>query len=126
MERLRPLVWAGYMVAIALCVIPMTDFIISVQPLTPTSVTWRFGALGTLSGSLMSPFMGLFLGILVAAAAGHRLWLKVLGWTTWVATAALLAFALLFILDALQARAATREEVRSTFDLAAERKPTRL
>lgn len=119
MERLRSFTWAGYLIAIALMAIPATDFVLRVQPLTPTSVRWRFGALGVLSGSLMSPFMGLFLAVLIAASAGQRVVLRLLGWMTWLGTLVLLGLATLFVFDALQTRASASETARTTFDTAA-------
>jgi hypothetical protein len=113
-DRLVP---PAYGLATLLVLVPILDVLLQVWPLDPTEASWRFGAIGILSRSLLTPLLGLLLAMGTAAAAGHRPALRLTG-----ALSGLLAFGLIgvgavFALDGLELRAVVAPgEPRGRFD----------
>ena len=109
---------ALYFVAFLLVVTPLMDLVANVYPFSPGDFRWRYGAGGLLSGFLMTPLLGVTLGIAVAAVREHRLALRVQGSLAVAAAVLLLAVAGLFALDALQLRREAAADIASQFDTA--------
>ncbi|MEO8636967.1 MAG: hypothetical protein ABI587_16960 [Gemmatimonadales bacterium] len=109
---------ALYFVAFLLVVTPLMDLVANVYPLSFGDFRWRYGASGLLSGFLMTPLLGVTLGIAVAAVREHRLALRIQGVLAVVAAVLLLVIAALFALDALQLRREAAADIASQFDIA--------
>lgn len=84
--------------------------------LQPSAVAWRFGAIGLVAGSIVLPLGGLFLGYAVSHVYGRtwigRIYLGLIG----LGAVALVGSISLFILDAVQMRAAVLPQRRQLFD----------
>ncbi len=95
------------------------DVLTNVWPLAFGDLRWRYGAVGLLSGFLLTSLLGMALAVLTAVALRHRRVLAVL-FPLNVATAVfLLAAAGMFGLDVLQVRVTVPMESRSLFDVGA-------
>ena len=103
---------ALYVVAIMLIVIPLSDALPMLWPLRLGAAEWRFGAVGLLSGALMSPLLGTFLALAAAAVLDHRRVLTVLSWLLFALVVVLVGVAVLFALDFLEVRTRIQERVR--------------
>jgi hypothetical protein len=114
-RRLAPCL---YLVAFILIVVPLFDAAISTLPFRPGNVQWRFGAIGLLSSTLLTPGLGFLLAVVTAVTLQHVLVQRVLAILSWVAVAAVLALLVLFTLDALQTRPMVRPEMRMAFIVA--------
>lgn len=113
------LAWPVYVVALTLIVLPLVDLVANVWPFAPAEAAWRYGALGLLSGFLLTPLLGLLMAVLMAAHEGHPIMLRISAWVSLAAAAACLACVLLFALDVLQVRSSVPPEARTTFDIGA-------
>lgn len=118
MNRYRFLALPGYCIAAFLIIVPFMDTIISTMPLSPTIVGWRFGTLGLLANAFMTPLVGLFILLALAAALDQRRVLRVLAVLSVVAAVFVLGGLGLFVLDTVQMRSQVRPEAKTTFDRA--------
>ncbi|MES2177425.1 MAG: hypothetical protein V4550_06135 [Gemmatimonadota bacterium] len=100
-KRLAP---AAYLLAVLFLVIPMVDNLMSVVPLHPGSSAWRFGAIGLLSNALLLPALGLLIAFFAAMNLSHTRLLFIMRILTWAVAMLLVVAAIVFLLDALQAR----------------------
>ena len=117
-KELRRIGWGAYGVALLLIAIPLLDTIISIWPLRVGDVTWRFGAVGLSSRAVMTPLLGLVVGLATAIIMQHRVAVRtfaVLGFVGAVLALVAMGF---FTLDALQTRAQVRPEASGAFDTA--------
>ena len=115
--RLGPSLSRGlYAVAALLVVISLLDFAGAIWPFLPGDAGWRYGAIGLLSGFLVTPLVGVVLAVLVAVEQRHFAVLKVLGILALAVGVLLLVSIVAFALDAIQVRreAATPELRRLT------------
>lgn len=115
--RLGPSLSRGlYAVATLLVVISALDFAATIWPFLPSEAGWRYGAIGLLSGFLLTPLVGVVLATLVAVDQRHTVVLRVLGFSALAIGALLLVGIVAFALDAIQVRrdAATAELRRLT------------
>ena len=115
----RSVVGALIPVAFLLIASPLADLVAALIPMRPGEVSWRFGAYGLLTNTLVTPIVGLAIITVVSGLQQrHR---------TAAASAAvcgLLALVLaggfaLFILDYLQLRQAVGTAARGSYDSAA-------
>ncbi len=107
----------GYALALLLVALPLVDAAAQLAPLHPGDVTWRVGAVGLLSRSMLLPAAGALLGYLVAVRLGHLAVQRLVSVASGVAALALLAAIALFVLDVLQARALVAVTDRRTLDV---------
>jgi hypothetical protein len=114
-RRLAPCL---YLVAFILIVLPLFDAAMSTVPFRPGNVQWRFGAIGLLSSTLLTPGLGSLLAVVTAVTLQHVLVQRILAILSWVAAAAVLALLVLFTLDALQTRPMVRPEMRMAYIVA--------
>lgn len=115
--RLGPSLYRGlYAVAALLVLVSALDFAAAIWPFVPTDAGWRYGAIGLLSGFLVTPLVGVALVALVAVEQRHTTVLRVLGFLALAVGAALMVNVVAFALDAIQVRrdAATPELGRLT------------
>jgi len=114
-EHRRP-AWPFYLTGLVLIVVPAIEYVLTVLPLSPSILSWRYGAVGLLARSIMIPLVGVVLIFGTAVFLEHR-WVQrgvmVLGF---VGGAALLLAAVLFVFDLLQFRGQVREAVRTAYD----------
>lgn len=115
-------VWrALYGVALLLVVSPLLDLIGSIWPLRFGEVGWRFGAVGLLTNTLVTPIVGLALATVVAMLLEQWRVVKTLAIVDLVAAGLLVLVLALFALDYLQLRTGVQPAARGTYDLAAYR-----
>jgi chromate transport protein ChrA len=95
---------AAYFLGILLVAIPIIDLVLNIWPLRISDARWRFGAVGTLSGVLVVPLLGLLIILAFAVWQDHRRVQRITG-AICIAFAVLLAILdVLFILDFFQTR----------------------
>lgn len=104
-ERVRRLRAPGYVILCIAMVLPLVDMFMSVMPMKPAMVAWRFGTVGLFASAVGAPLLVLFLIYVLALSVGDLKVVVVCG-----AVAALLALLLIggtgtFALDALQMKA---------------------
>jgi hypothetical protein len=110
---------AGYLVALLLVVVPLSDNVVRTWPIRPGDERWRFGTLGILFNALVTPLLGVFLALIVAAVLQQARTLRTLAVLTLVAAALVLGAIPLFGLDYLQLRAKVTAEAMGGFDSSA-------
>ncbi len=94
---------------------PLLDALARTWPLRLTEVGWRFGATGIVLNTLITPLLGIFIAIAVAAFLGHRPAVRVMSILCWV-LAGLLALSIgMFVLDSLQVRGEVAAQNRGQF-----------
>ncbi|MGH7517755.1 MAG: hypothetical protein ACREOC_09830 [Gemmatimonadales bacterium] len=118
-SRGRTVIGALVPVALLLIASPLADLVAALLPMRPGEVSWRFGAYGLLTNSLVSPILGLAI-ILVLSGFRQRRGATAIT----AAVSALLALFLiggfaLFVLDYLQLRQAVGTAARGPYDSAA-------
>ena len=113
-RRLAPV---AYLLALYLVITPLLDALTRVLPVRPSDVGWRFGAMGLVFNTLVTPLLGLFLGMLAAVVLGHRRMLRWLSTVSYMATVTLALGLVLFMLDYVQARAGVVAERQSGVDI---------
>lgn len=118
MSRERFPAGPAYAVAFLLVFFPLLDTALSVWPLKPGDVLWRFGAVGLLSRSLMTPILGLLVAFSVAYLREQPRVVRTLSVLSGVTAIAIVLATGVFILDALQMRVQVQPGARSGFDMA--------
>jgi hypothetical protein len=117
--RRDSLVKAGYLIALLLVLVPLLDAGIRTGRVRLGDEGWRFGTLGILFNTLVTPLLGVFLAMVVATQLEHRRVLKVVAGVVGVA-AGLAVIALGgFVLDYVQLRGSVTPEGMGAFDIAA-------
>jgi hypothetical protein len=120
-SRLEPLAWPLLFVALLLVLTPLTDFLVSVWPIQPGNVRWRFASAAMLSGFLFTPILGAVLGAAAAAVLDNRAIQRLAASVSLAGAIALLAILSLFVLDTLQARSEIPSEALNQFQVSAVR-----
>jgi hypothetical protein len=117
--NLAPLAWPLYAVAAMLVVVPLSELGAQLGwTVQPGVLNWRTGAVGLLSGVVMTPMVGLLLAVITASVFEHR-WVQ-RGLAILAGLGALTAVAILagFTLDAFQLRPAIAANLRRSFTFA--------
>jgi hypothetical protein len=107
-----------YLIAFILIVLPLVDAAVTVTPFHPRNVQWRFGAIGLLTNTMLTPAFGFMVAVVTAATLQHVRTQRVLAILSWIAVVVLLGLLVTFALDALQTRAMVRPEMMRPFVLA--------
>lgn len=107
-----------YAVAVLMVVIPAADFLLSVASPQPSSVQWRFAAVGLLSGFTLTPILGLALALVVAGIRRHAVVQWIIVVLCLLSSVLLLVLSTGFVLDVLQLRASVQEQGRQAFQSA--------
>jgi hypothetical protein len=110
----RALYPIAYAIALLLVVLPLLEFTLTIWPLRPNGLMWRFGTFGLLTQALMLPTFGIFVAIIASATLLHRRILLTLAVIAGLFVIVYSAGLVLFVLDGLQARATARPELRQT------------
>lgn len=118
-RRARALLQAGYWIAALLVVVPVLDAVTRTWPVRLGEMSWRFGALGIMFNTVVTPLLGLFIAQVVAALSEHGRALKWLSIVTLVGSVGLVLASGLFALDYLQIRASVASGNEAPFDAAA-------
>lgn len=119
MSEVRRIAAPAYVVAVALILLPIAEVLASTAPWRLLDARWRFGFFGIISNALLLPAAGLFIAFAAATLLEQRTLRRVIGFAA-AAAAVMCSIALaVFMLDALQTRAAIRTEMRSNFSTAA-------
>jgi hypothetical protein len=108
----------GYLILGIAMVLPLVDLVVSLSPLRPTTLMWRFGAVGLLASAIGAPLLVLFLIYVLAYFSGDR---KVM--VACAVLAALIALTMIggagtFSLDALQMKRRIQEAAQARFVMA--------
>ncbi len=116
MREYRSLAWPFYLMGLVIILVPAVEYVLTVSPLSPRIVSWRYGAVGLLSRSIMTPMLGLVVIFGTAVLLEHR-WIQrgvmVLGF---VGGAVLLLTVAVFALDLLQLRQQVRADAKTAYD----------
>ena len=107
----------AYLLAFYLVITPLLDALTRILPVRPGDVGWRFGAMGLVFNTLVTPLLGLFLAMLAAVFLGHRQMLRWLSVVSYTATVGLALGLVLFMLDYVQARAGVVAEQQGGVDM---------
>jgi hypothetical protein len=91
---------------------------VSTAPFRFGNVQWRFGAVGLLSNTLLTPGLGYLIVVVTAVTLRHVRAQRVLSVLAWVIAAGLLALLGMFSLDALQTRAMVTPAMHTPFIIA--------
>lgn len=94
----------GYVVALALIVMPLSDIMLGILPMQFGSMRWRVGATGLFTGAALLPICGLLLALTISHVRSQRLMQYFLATCAGIAGLALLAIVGFFVLDTLQLR----------------------
>jgi cytochrome bd-type quinol oxidase subunit 2 len=108
-----------YFLAVLLIVNPAIDFVAGVQPLSFDNLQWRFGAVGLLSGFILTPLLGIVLAIGVAHYAEHYVVQRILAVLNVLTALGFLMLLVLFVLDVLQLKNLVQPEAEAQFASAA-------
>ena len=108
----------GYLILGIAMVLPLLDLLVSVMPLKPTTVVWRFGAVGLLSSAIGAPLLILFFIFVLAFLAGDRKIVALCAALAAVIALIMIAGAGTFALDALQMKRRVQEAAQARFLLA--------
>ena len=108
----------GYLILGIAMVLPLLDLLVSVMPLRPTTVVWRFGAVGLLSSAIGAPLLILFFIFVLAYLAGDRKVVVLCAVLAALIALTMIAGAGTFALDSLQMKRRVQEAAQSRFLLA--------
>lgn len=116
--RTRPLLMALYLVAAALLLPSLMEFMLVSFPYRPGAAQWRFGAVGLLFNSVLaSPIIAFAVAAFAAVQLGHRTVARVIAIIAFVIAALLVIAGPFFVLDFLQLRAQVNPQMKRAFDL---------
>ena len=116
-QAFRGFAGASYCIGFLLIAISMFDFAGTVLPADVSDVSWRYGAVGLLSGFTLTPLLGGLILSIAAAAAGHRRFGIALATFHLIVAAAVVVLLIGFTLDTLQVRRDTNEEARTLTEI---------
>lgn len=108
-----------YYLAVLLVGLSVLDFGATVWPFAPSQIEWRYGAVGILSGYLLTPLLGVMVVLMVSWFSGHRRTTRTAAITSLVVAVILVIAVTGFGLDALEVRRATSEELRRGVEIGA-------
>ena len=103
-ENLQRYLKGLYPLGFLLMLVPLVDILLRVFPPQFGQLQWRFAAVGLALGNVGTVLLGLGILGFVAAANGHRAFLRGIGILALVLAVVMLAVLVLFALDAVQIR----------------------
>jgi hypothetical protein len=114
----RPVLAAAYPMAALLVLVPALEVTAGAWPFQPGDLSWRFGILGIVLKTLVTPVLGITLAMAVAALLEHRRLVRALAALSFVLAAVTAAGAVLFLMDFLQLRAMVSPATRQGMQVA--------
>lgn len=116
-DALSALAGPVYAVGVLFVVLPIVDFVLNVWPPALGMSEWRYGAIGLLSGFLLSPLLGSALIAGVALVRGDGRTQRVLAILNLATAALFVPICIDFVLDVIQLRGhiANRPDARWTY-----------
>lgn len=118
---LPDLATAVYLACAVLILSPLIDMGATLWPFRYGESGWRYGAVGLLSGFLLTPLLGTVMAMVLATSLSHRTLLRLLGVFSLACGIGLLLGTGLFTFDALQVRSQLPPEGYSAFEMNAGR-----
>lgn len=112
----RPWLAGLYPLALVLVVVPLMDAMTRTLPVRPGEAAWRFGSLGLVLNSLVTPVLGLAVAAGVSLFLGQRTVLRTWSVMAWVGAAFTLILLATFVLDFLELRGTVTAGARGGFD----------
>ncbi len=112
---LRHLRVPGYLILFIAMILPLLDLLVSVMPLRPTTVVWRFGAVGLFSSAIGAPLLILFFIYVLAVFAGDRKITMLVGIVSALICLSLILGSGAFVLDALQMKQRVQPAAQTRF-----------
>ena len=112
----QKVVLPAYALALIMIFFPVIDFVLQVWPPVLQQSSWRFGAIGIVSRLLITPFLGLFVILVVATWREHLRVLQAFTLLNALLVLVFLALAVVFTLDGLEVRALVTPETAERFD----------
>lgn len=107
-----------YVVALMIVVVPVVDFVLTVPPAEPSSIQWRFSAVGLLSDYTIMPVLGLALALVVSAVTRHVAMQRLLVIICLMVAVVLFALSSAFFLDMRRVRPTVTAEGLPAFNSA--------
>lgn len=107
----------GYLIFGIAMVLPLLDLFVSLIPLRPATVMWRYGAVGFLSSAISVPLLMIFLVYALAYFSGDRKTMILCAILATVITLLMIGGAGTFALDALQMKRRIQEAAQPRFML---------
>ena len=118
-QRPRALAAAAYAIAAMLIFVPLMELGSQLGwAAHPGALNWRTGAVGLLSGAILTPIFGMFIALITASLLGQRWMQRTLGVLAALGGLVLLAVLVVFTLDALQLRPNVTAAMKRSFDIA--------
>ena len=115
---IRRLRTPGYLILGIAMILPLVDLVISLSPLRPTTLMWRFGAVGLLASAIGAPLLVLFLLYVLAYFSGDRKVMILCAVLAVVIALLMIGGAGTFVLDALQMKRRIQEAAQARFVMA--------
>ena len=118
----NPFIWRlrtpGYLILGIAMILPLVDLVISLSPLRPTTLMWRFGAVGLLASAIGAPLLVLFLIYALAYFSGDRKVMILCAVLAVLIALLMIGGAGTFVLDALQMKRRIQEAAQARFVMA--------
>jgi hypothetical protein len=108
----------GYLIFGIAMILPLVDLLISLSPLRPTTLMWRFGAVGLLASAIGAPLLVLFLIFALAYFSGDRKVMIACAVVAALVSLVMFAGAGTFALDALQMKRRVQAAAQPRFIMA--------
>ena len=108
----------GYLILGIAMVLPLIDLLVSLSPLRPTTLMWRFGAVGLLASAIGAPLLVLFLIYVLAYFSGDRKVMVACAVIAALVALMMIAGAGTFALDALQMKRRIQAAAQARFIMA--------
>lgn len=105
----------GYLILFIAMILPLLDLLVSVMPLRPTTVVWRFGAVGLFSSAIGAPLLILFFIYVLSVLAGDRKITMLVGIVSALICLSLVLGSGAFVLDALQMKQRVQPAAQTRF-----------
>ena len=117
--RFKYLAVPGYLIAALMVVIPIVETALGVLPIRAADVTWRVGALGLMSRSILTPIIAMLGALVLATVLEQRGVQRGISIAAGVLATLILIIAVVFSIDVVQMAATIRPEGKPALKFAA-------
>ena len=118
-DDLRFLAWIAYALAALFVILPLSDVALGVLPLRFGNMRWRIGTTGIVTGALLFPMIGAFLGLSASHVFGHRRMQYFIAGSLGLLALVLILVVGMFALDTMQVRREVDTRQRHLYSRAA-------